>query len=517
MSKPLLILVYFLLIILGCQPAEQNQPIDINELTIAEIQKGYADRTLTSVQLVAAYLERINQYDGLINSITQINPDALSIAKALDEENQKTGVLRPLHGIPLIVKDNINTKGLSTTAGSLALKDFITGEDAFIIEKLIKAGAIIIAKSNMAEWAATPWGSFSSTNGATLNAYNVDYSPAGSSGGTGSSIAANFGVIGLGTDTGGSIRLPASHGSLVGLRPTMGLVSRSGIIPAILQYDMPGPICRTVEDATRVLEVIAGNDNEDPLTKYSNGKIPNNYIQFLQDDGLKGARIGVLREIGETNPDTEILVLFEKAIMDMKSMGAQIIDSVHIADFDSLSKNEWCEEFKHDLEIYLASYVKNDTIKTLEDIIRIGTKSEFTAKMLDFDLAKMIEHPEIKCLDVYSDQNRIALRMAVEKQMDLLNLDALIYPTWNVKPYKMDSIVEEYVGSNTAIIAPPTGQPAISVPMGFMQDNLPTGIEFLGRMYSEPTLIKLAYSYEQGTKHRRSPDLEKAITKDKIH
>ncbi|MCJ7465688.1 MAG: amidase family protein [Maribacter sp.] len=517
MSKPIIILVCFLLIILECQPPAQKQPIDITELTIAEIQKAYVNGTLTSEQLVAAYLERINQFDGLINSITRINPDALSIAKALDEEYQKTGVLRPLHGIPLIVKDNINTKGLQTTAGSLALKDFIPGEDAFIIEKLIKAGAVIIAKSNMAEWAATPWGSFSSTNGATLNAYNLEYSSAGSSGGTGSSIAANFGVIGLGTDTGGSVRLPASHGSLVGLRPTIGLVSRSGIIPAILQYDMPGPMCRTVEDATRVLEIISGYDIKDPLTKYSNGKIPNNYVQFLQEDGLKGARIGVLREISETDPDPEILALFEKAIMDMKSMGAQIIDSVRITNFANLSKNEWCEEFKHDLETYLTTYVKNDTLKTLEDIIRIGTKSDFTAKMLDFDLAKMIEHPEIKCLDVYSDQNRIALRNAVENQMDLLNLDALIYPTWNVKPYKMDSIVEEYVGSNTAVVAPPTGQPAISVPMGFMQDNLPTGIEFLGRMYSEPTLIKLAYSYEQGTKHRRSPDLEKAITKDKIH
>ena len=517
MSKPIIILVCFLLIIPGCQPPGQNQPIDITELTIAEIQKAYIEGTFTSEQLVAAYLARINQFDGQINSITGINPEALSIAKALDEEYRKTGIMRPLHGIPLIIKDNINTKGLATTAGSLALKDFIPGEDAFIIEKLIKAGAVPIAKSNMAEWALTPWGSFSSTNGATLNAYNINYSSGGSSGGTGSSIAANFGVIGLGTDTGGSIRLPSSHGSLVGFRPTMGLVSRSGIIPAIFQYDMPGPMCRTVEDATRVLEIIVGYDSKDPLTTYSNGKIPANYIQFLQEDGLKGARIGVLREISETDPDPEISVLFEKAIVDMKSMGAQIIDPVRIPNFSTLSKFEWCEEFKHDIEMYLATYVKNDTLKTLEDIIRIGTRSAFTAKMLGFDLALMTEHPEIECLNVYIDPDRIALRKAIEDEMDVLNLDALIYPTWNVKPYKMDSMVEEYVGTNTEIIAPPTGQPAFTVPMGFMQDNLPAGIEFLGRMYSEPTLIKLAYSYEQGTKHRKSPDLEKATTKDKIH
>ena len=510
MSKSIIILACFLTIFLGCQPPSQNRPIDITELTIAEIQKAYVDGTLTSEQLVAAYLERINQFDGQINSITRTNPDALSIAKALDEEYQKTRILRPLHGIPIIVKDNINTKGLPTTAGSLALKDFIPGEDAFIIEKLEKAGAVILAKSNMAEWALTPWGSFSSTHGATLNPYNLAYSPGGSSGGTGASIAANFGTVGLGTDTGNSIRGPSSHNSLVGFRPTIGLVSRSGIIPLHLTMDMAGPMGRTVEDATRVLEIITGNDSDDPLTKYSEGKFPDKYVQFLQEDGLKGARIGILRNISETGPDPEILGLFENAIEDMKLMGAQMIDSVIIPNFSNLKRNLFCQDFRSDLETYLATYVKNDTLQTIEDIIRIGTKSAFTAEQIEL-FAKnpgKVDNQKMACLDVYSDQGRIDYRKAIEDFMDKMNFDALIYPSWNVKPYKMDSMVEEYVGFNSLVIAPFTGQPAFTVPMGFMEGNLPTGVEFLGRMYSEPTLIKLVYAYEQGTNHRKPPNLK---------
>jgi len=496
---------------LGCQSTPSPEPTDLSELTIGDIHQAYKDGRYNSQQLVSAYLARIEHLDSKINAITIINPDALTIAKELDDEYQRTEVLRPLHGIPVIVKDNIHTRGLKTTAGAIALQDFIPDNNAFIISKLVDAGAIILAKSNMAEWALTPWGSFSSTNGATLNAYNVDYASAGSSGGTGASIAANFGVIGLGTDTGGSIRLPSSHGSLVGFRPTMGLVSRSGIVPVNLSNDMPGPMCRTVEDATRVLEIIAGNDKDDQLTRYSNGKIPSNYTQFLQEHGLREARIGVLREISEPDPDPEILVLFEKAIEDMKLSGAQIIDPVNIPNFSNLRKNLWCGEFRSDIESYLTTYVKNDTMQTIEDIIRIGTKSAFTEKSLNFNAKNRgkPDNPDIECLDAYSDQKRIDFRKAIEDHMDKLKLDTLIYPSWNIKPYKMDSIVEEYIGDNTSVIAPHTGQPAVTVPMGFMKGNLPTGLEFLGRMYSEPTLITLAYAYEQATQHRKPPALDR--------
>ena len=495
----------------ACQPAKQIQPLDVTELTIAEIHSAYQKGDFNSVQLVTAYLDRIHQWDTLIHAITTINPQALSIAKELDEEYQRTKVLRPLHGIPILVKDNIQTKGLLTTAGAIALKDFVPEEDAFIMDKLVKAGAIVIAKSNMAEWAFTPWSSISSTHGATLNPYNMNYTPAGSSGGTGASVAANFGTIGLGTDTGNSIRGPSSHNALVGFRTTLGLISRSGIVPLYLRNDVVGPMCRTVEDATRVLEVMAGYDVLDPITKHSSGKIPDNYTQFLQKDGLKGARIGVLRELSEADPDPEIKELFEKAITDMKSLGAVIMDSVEIPDFSNLRKNQWCNEFKTDIEFYLVNNVKNDSIKSLDDIIHIGTKLDFVRERIAGASAKQgrYENPEIPCGDAYTDQRRIAFRKAIEDMMDALNLDAIVYPSWNNKPAKITAYREDYKGDNSQIISPHTGQPAFTVPMGFTEGNLPAGIQFLGRMYDEPALIKLTYSYEQGTRHRVPPTMNK--------
>jgi len=510
----MLICLAFIMACVGCQSSKPAEQLDVTELTIAEIHTAYKEGGFTSQELVSAYLDRINQYDSQINSITLINPDALEIAKALDEEYDRTKVLRPLHGIPLIVKDNIHTKGLATTAGAIALQNFIPSEDAFIMDKLVKAGAIIIAKSNMAEWALTPWSSVSSTHGATLNPYNLNYTPAGSSGGTGASVAANFGTVGLGTDTGNSVRGPSSHCALVGFRATMGLISRTGIIPLDLRNDMAGPMCRTVEDATRVLEIMAGIDPNDPLTKYAEGKIPANYVQFLEKDGLKGARIGVLRAISEDEPDREIKALFEKAIADMKAMGAEIIDPLDIQDFSTLKENQWCDEFKTDIESYLANYVKNDSLKTLEDIIRVGTKLEFVRSQLNISLKShgRTENPEIDCLDAYTDQRRIAFRNAIEDQMDKLKLDALVYPSWNVKPAKSRSVFTSYAdgkGVNSLVISPHTGQPAFTVPMGFSGGNLPVGLEFLGRMYAEPTLIKLVYAYEQGTKHRVPPAIKK--------
>lgn len=503
------ILAFIIFFCIGCHN-QRKVKINLNELTISDIHKAYQAENYNSQQLVSAYLSRIEQINKKINAITVINPEALSIAKALDEEFKKTGKLRPLHGIPLIVKDNYNTKGLPTTAGSLALRDFIPTEDAFTIDKLVKAGAIIIAKSNMAEWAFSPMHTESSTLGTTLNPYNLEYVPAGSSGGTAAAIATNLGTIGLGTDTGNSIRGPSSHCSLVGFRTTLGLVSRSGIIPLYLRNDVAGPMCRTVEDATRVLEVIAGYDPADPITKYSEGKTLSNYQQFLQKDGLKGARIGVLRELSEDNPDAEIKGIFENALAEMKSLGATIVDTVIIPNFSSLKENQWCDVFREDVESYLAQYVKRDTMQRLEDIIRVGTKSKYASESLQY-FAKNSgrpQNPEIICSDPYSDLRRIAFRNAIEETMDKLKLDAIVYPTWNNIPAKVNAFEAEYKGDNNQIIAPHTGQPAFTVPMGYSRGVLPVGIQFLGRMYSEPTLIKLAYSYEQGTNHRVPPTIE---------
>ncbi len=487
-----------------------TKPVELEELSIAGIHQAYQSGAFTSQQLVSAYLRRIEEQNDKVNAITILNPDALEVAKSLDEEFEKTGKLRPLHGIPLIVKDNINTAGLPTTAGSLALQHYIPEEDAFIIQKLVEAGAIVLGKSNMAEWAFSPMHSESSTAGTTRNPYNLGYVPAGSSGGTGAAIAANFGTIGLGTDTGNSIRGPSSHGALVGFRTTLGLVSRSAIVPLYLRNDVVGPMCRTVADAVRVLEVIRGYDPADPITRHSEGKIPENYRQFLVKDGLKGSRIGVLRILSEADPDPEVKALFEQALKDLDSLGATVVDPAVIPGFSALSENQWCATFREDLENFLNSYVKTDSLKTLEDIIRVGTKSDFARERLkrNAENSGRWEHPEIPCGDPFTDPLRIAFREGIEKVMDSLELDALVYPTWNNKPARIDHFAEEYRGDNNQLISPHTGQPAFTVPMGFTSENLPTGLQFLGRMFDEPTLIRLAFGYEQGTGHRKPPILD---------
>lgn len=499
----------------ACQLADRQKNIDLEELTIASIHKAYADGTYNSANLIEAYLSAIAEVDDDINAITIINPNALLIAQDLDEEYQKTKVLRRLHGIPIIIKDNINTIGLPTTAGSFALQDFIPKENAFVINQLVEAGAIILAKSNMAEWAFSPMHSESSTGGTTHNPYNLNYVPAGSSGGTAAAIATNLAVGGLGTDTGNSIRGPSSHNALVGFRTTLGLISREGIVPLFLRNDVVGPMCRTVEDATRIMEVMVGVDSKDPITTNSIDKTLKNYTQYLVPDGLESARIGIFRELSDFEIDPEIKVLFEKAISDLDSLGAEIIDPVVIPNFETLRKNQWCATFRTDLESFLATYVKRDTVKTLEDIIRIGTTSKFAKeRLLQFSSATgRWEDSNKECLDAYNDAKRVAFRKAIEAVMDSLKLDAIVYPSWNNKPARIDHFQEEYKGDNNQVIAPHTGQPAFTIPMGFSSRNLPAGLQFLGRMYDEPTLIKLSYAYEQGTKHRIPPKLTKKATK----
>lgn len=477
------------------------------ETTISAAHQAFRAGTLTSEQLVNAYLERIRTYDQptKLNAIILINPDAIATARALDAEFRKTGKLRPLHGIPVIVKDNFNTKGLQTTGGSVALKGFIPTEDAWQVRKLREAGAIVLAKSNMAEWAFTPMHSQSSIAGETLNPYNLAFVPAGSSGGTAAAVAASLGTVGLGSDTGNSIRGPSSHNALAGFRTSLGLVSRHGIIPLYTRNDVGGPMCRTVEDAVRVLEVTAGYDPNDPITRHSQGKIPKNYTQFLRKDGLKGARIGVMRQLSDKNIHPEINQLFNRALSDMTRAGAQIVD-VTIPNFDSLRANQWCADFRTDLETYLRTFVKRDTLKTLEDVIRVGGFSDLVRDRLTYQQTHSgrASHPEIACGDAFTDPLRIAYRNAIEAEMNRLHVDALIYPTWNYPPARVGDD-KGYKGDNSQLIAPSTGQPAFTVPMGYTTGDLPAGLQFLGRLFDEPTLIRLAYGYEQQTHHRVAP------------
>lgn len=493
----------------GCDASKRSTLPDVTELTIRQVHEAFREGKFTSADLVKAYLDRIDHLDGDINSISQVNERALEVAEQLDREFKSTNVLRPLHGIPIIVKDNINTKGLPTTAGSRALASYYPENDAFIIKRLVDAGAIILAKSNMAEWAFSPMHTESTTVGTTRNPYDLTRVPAGSSGGTGAAIAANFGSVGLGTDTGNSIRGPSSHNCLVGFRTTLGLVSRAGIVPLYLRNDVVGPMCRTVEDATRVLEVIAGYDPDDSITAHSNGKTAR-YSDFLISDGLKGARIGVLRELSEDNPHPDMKILFDQAVADLDSLGATIVDPFVVPGFAELRKNHWCADFRKDLESFLREYVKDDRVRTLEDVIRIGTNSSYTEKRIQAFAANSGRWnlPEVPCGDAYSDPMRIAFREAIEHAMDSLHLDAIVYPSWNQPPARIDFFQEEYKGDNNQVIAPHTGQPAFTVPMGSSGGGLPVGIQFLGRMFSETTLIRLAYGYEQGTKHRVPPPLD---------
>ena len=502
------ILNLLLILFIGCSEPQESNEISILELSISEIHEAYKAGAFTAEQLTKAYLERIEYYDQSsgLNSIVLINPDALNDARSLDEEFKSTGNLRTLHGIPVIVKDNYNTQGLQTTAGSIALKGFKPKTNAYQVQKLIDAGAIVLAKSNMAEWAFSPRHTGSSIAGETLNPYNLEYVPAGSSGGTAAAVASNFGVAGLGTDTGNSIRGPSSHNALVGFRSTLGLTSREGIIPLYLRNDVGGPMCRTVEDATRILEVIAGYDPNDPVTKYSEGKIPGSYTRYLKQDGLTGSRIGVFRQLTK-DIHPEIQKLFQNAISDLDSLGAEIIDSVDIQGFDTLRTNQWCADFRKDIESYFATYVMWDSLRYLEDIINKGGYAEDVKGGLEYfsETEGRSQNPEIRCLDPFNDSLRISFRKAIEDEMDRLELDALIYPSWNYPPARVEKFNEEYRGDNSQIIAPHTGQPAFTIPMGFASNNLPAGLQFLGRMFDEGTLIRLTYAYEQGTQHRRPP------------
>jgi len=502
-----------LLLLNACKPRAKSDigiAIALDELSILQIHDHFRSGNFTSEQLVNAYLDRIRSKDSLLNAITFINPDALVQARALDLEFKNSGTLRPLHGIPVIVKDNFNTKGMPTTGGALALQDFIPTTNATMVQQLIDAGAIILAKSNMAEWAFSPMHTNSSTHGTTRNPYNTKHVPAGSSGGTGAAVAANFGTIGLGTDTGNSIRGPSSHNALVGFRTSMGLTSRAGVIPLYYRNDIAGPMCRTVTDATKMLSLFARYDPKDSITHYIKDIDLQDYTVYLDKKGLQGARIGVLRILSEVNTDSEISLLFHNALTDMQKQGATIIDSVAIPDFEALRQNQWCDVFRKDLENYLNEHVKNDTIATLEDVIRIGTNSPYAKEVLDYFKTAAYGRPgmpSIPCKNLLEDARSIAYRNAIAHIMDSLQLDALVYPSWNNIPATIANFREEYLGDNSQIIAPHTGQPAFTVPMGFTSGNLPAGIQFLGRMYAEPTLIKLCYAYEQATKHRKPPSL----------
>jgi Asp-tRNA(Asn)/Glu-tRNA(Gln) amidotransferase A subunit family amidase len=497
----------------GCVPAlstSAHTRFVVEETTIADVHAAFRAGSLTCRDLVSAYLARIDAYDRkgpAINSLVVVNPDALHVADSLDARFRRRGVSGPLHCIPMIVKDNFETRDLPTTAGSLSMQGFVSVKDAFQVRRIREAGAIVLAKSNMAEWAFTPYETVSSIlPGYTKNPYMLDRVTAGSSGGTAAAVAANLGESGLGTDTGNSIRGPSAHQALVGIRSTMGLTSRAGVVPLSYAADIAGPMARTVADAAAILQVIAGHDPDDPVTEAARGREVPDYSKSLVRDGLRGARIGVLRQAYvRASLDAEVDAVFMKAVADLRAQGAVVTDSIPMPMLDTVlaRRRESCNRFRHDLERWIAATGHRTPVKSLDDVVRSRRFHPTVQPRLEFaQRATAPPDSQPGCAQV--EQLRADVRRILGDAMDRLRLDAVVYPTWSNPPRLIGDLNTPH-GDNSQVFSPLTGWPAITVPMGYTRGVLPAGMTIMGRAWAEATLIRFAYAYEQATHHRRRP------------
>ncbi len=497
--------------LVACQQAPTTQqPLQLVESTIAELQLAIVSGQTSCQAVVSGFLQRIAHYDdaSAVNAITVLNPKALAKAAELDRALAANEPLPELFCAPIVVKDNFDTHDMVTSGGSITLKNSYPPDDAFMVRKLREAGAIIIAKTNMAEWAFSPRESVSSSFGRTANAYDVNYVPAGSSGGTASAVAASFAVAGMGSDTGNSIRGPSSHLALFGIRSTLGLTSRDGVIPLIFDRDVAGPMARTVEDGVRLFNVVADYDANDPLAVPN--KRASDYRDFLKVDGLNGKRIGVFRRlVDHDNADPEITQLFLNALDDLRAGGATIVDYVSIEDFDILNDSiQSCASFRYDLKQYLGT-LDAPPFEDVATLLETGQHADESKGSLEyFSQSPLDTAPEQwpePCLTWPNHPLRNQLLANTIDAMDSQNLDVLVYPTWSNPPAHIDKANEEYLGDNSQMLVPAAGLPAVSVPMGFWQNKLPAGMQVVGRPYTEGLLIEVAYGYEQRTKHRKPP------------
>lgn len=478
------------------------------EATIKEIHQLMESGEITARELVAFYLERIEAYDQQgpkLNAVIKINPKALDIAEELDRKRKQSGFVGPLHGIPVLLKDNVDTKDLETTAGSLSLEGMIPKEDAFITKRMKEAGAIVLAKVNLHEFAV--WGeTVSSILGQTVNPYDLSRTPGGSSGGTGASVAANFGMIGIGTDTVNSVRSPASACSLVGFRPTVGLISRGGIVPYSFTQDTAGPICRTVEDAVRFLDVISGYDPKDSVTAWSTNHKAGSYLSYLKKDGLQGKRIGVLRSFfGKEPVHQEVNEQISQRLEDIKKAGGITVDLEESINADLLIKeiSVHLHELKRDLNEYLVAMGDQAKVRSLAEIIASGKFHQGIEENIKIAQELDIDIPE------YHERltKRNQLRNQVVEIMAKYELDAIVYPHQKRPVVK---IGESQVERN-GVISSVTGFPSCVVPGGFTKPTkeapggVPVGIEFLAREWDEARLIEIVYGFEQATKCRKPP------------
>jgi Asp-tRNA(Asn)/Glu-tRNA(Gln) amidotransferase A subunit family amidase len=499
----------------GATVAQAQRRFPVDETTIADVHAAMRAGSLTCHALVQTYLDRIDAYDKKgpsLNAITVVNPDALRTADSLDNRFRATRqFVGPLHCIPMLVKDNMQTIGLQTAVGNIALKGYKPTKDAFEVKRVKQAGAIVLAKTNMAEFAFSPLETVNSLQGYTHNPYDTSRVTAGSSGGTAAGVAANLGEVGLGTDTGNSIRGPSSHQALVGIRSTMGLTSRAGIAPLNLNADIAGPMARTVADAVAVFQAVVGYDPDDPATEAVKGKPIPNYADFLKKDGLRGARIGVLGQAFEGAPvDSEVRALFDRALGDLRTAGATVVETVIIPGADSIRRSgpRGCSPFRYEINHWLAEQGPTVPVKSIDSIANTpGLYHPSIEQRLKSSMNAPNVDPDSIPACVARERVRMGLRSAVERTMDSLRLDALVYPTWSFPPRPIGDM-KTPAGDNSQVYSPTTGNPAITVPMGYSRDNrLPAGMTIFGRAFDEGRLIRIAYAYEQATKWRKEPTL----------
>ncbi len=517
-SFHILMLIAFLL--LACNkeaPKEKASQTEFpfEEITITDLQKGYTNGHFSITEITQNYLDRIQEIDNngpKLNSIIQVNPDALVIAEQLDKELQEGKTRGSLHGVPIILKDNIDTHdNMFTTAGSRALEGSKPLQDSYVAKKLKEAGAVIIAKANLSEWAnfrgqmsSSGW---SGINGQTKNPYVLDRNPCGSSSGSGASVSAGLSLVAIGTETNGSIVCPSNANGVVGIKPTVGLVSRSGIIPISFTQDTAGPMARTLTDATLCLNALTGIDSTDTKTLASKDHILKDYTQFLKKDGLQGKRIGMYK--APMGRNFKVDTIFKQAIDYMKSQGAEIIEIDKIADnsVGGMSFQIMLYEYKDGLNNYFKSLGSDSKIKSLEELIAFNKKDSIELEFYNQRYLEMAQEKDGLDSEDYKTTLANMLKGSRENGIDRVmnehNLDAIVAPTGG-PAWKTDHLNGDSFGLGSSSPAARAGYPNISVPMGFVGE-LPVGISIFGRAWSEPVLLEIAYSYEQGTNHRKAP------------
>jgi amidase len=482
---------------------------EIIEATIADIQAAMASGELTAKQLVLMYMNRIADHDknGLtLNSVLELNPDALFIAEALDNERRRQGARGPLHGVPILLKDNIDTGDkMHTSAGSLALANNYANEDAFLVKKLREAGVVILGKANMTEFAnmmteGMPTG-YSSRGGQVMNPYNISTPTGGSSAGSGVAVAASFCAAAVGTETSGSILNPGNLSSTVGIKPTVGLISRTGILPLSNSQDTAGPMARTVTDAVLLLQGMIGFDADDAAMGGGVGQIPDDYTSFLVKDGLKGARIGIPRDYYFEELTEEQLGIFDRAVDKLRELGATIVDPANIANARSIVYSSVIlNEFKVSLNAYLARLGPHAPMRSLKDIIEFN--NDHPMETLKYG-QKTLMNSEYNTSGTMTDVRYIQDLTTDLRQCKDEGIDA------TMTEYQLDALL--FPADFGSRITARAGYPSIVVPAGYTEEGPPFGVTFSARAYEEPTLIKLAYAFEQHTKFRKAPSLKSFV------